>query len=466
MNNFTPFRGQSGRPLFALLLMILLGGLTTTSLQAQETPYKVPFAVFLEGECAEVGGNWQILRDTLASQDSFVVIAPGFKSMQTPPEDVPANRVRFRLNVLQSDDFHVWGRVRSAGPDEDSYWVRINEGEWVQWSNRLRFQNEWHWREVAGSPFPAPAGPMIIDFAFREPNTRLDKIYVSSMRASPTGLGGPAINCDEETDCTRFPEACRSAAWIEAECGNLSSDIKYTVNTSASNGGFLKTSQPSNLNVPSPTDDRAKVNFEVNLTEGGEYFLYFLMNAQNVGANSFWVKVDDSDWIDFSYEIGGADLKTTGFEWRMVNKSGDSTSFNLSAGMHTITVAKRESDTQLDKIYLGRNAAKPSGFGKFSLNCVSNALTPTRPPLDEGSEVAVYPNPAGNFVTFTLKNPTAGTVTAAVYDFSGRKLVQQQYGKTTGQLQGQLSVADLPAGLYRLVLATEAGVISRTFIKQ
>ncbi|NJB85026.1 hypothetical protein GGR26_000771 [Lewinella marina] len=465
MNNSTSLFGNRCGGVATLTLLLLLGIAFTQSAFAQNA-YKAPFAAYLEAECAEVGDNWISKKDTLAAQDSFVVIKPGFISMTAAPQDIPANRVRFRLNVLESDDYHIWGRVRSAGPDEDSFWVRINGGNWVQWSNRLRDKDTWNWREVAGSPFAAPAGEMIIDFAFREPNTRLDKIYVSSMRASPSGLGGPAINCGTETDCTRFPEACKSAAWIEAECGFLESAVKYTVSPNASNGGYLKALQPSNLKVPTSTGLSDQITFDLELEEAGTYYLYFLINAQDVGSNSFWVKLDGYDWIDFSYEIGGADLKTKGFEWRMVNVLGDSTKFDLSPGMHTLTVAKREADTQLDKIYLGRESTKPTGFGKFSLNCVGNALTPTRPPLDVANAVSLYPNPVTDRVTFSLDNRTAGPLSAAVYDFGGRRLLERSYGSTAARFQGELDVATLPAGVYRLVVTTDAGLVSQTFVKR
>ena len=99
----------------------------------------------------------------------------------------------------------------------------------------------------------------------------------------------------------------------------------------------------------------------------------------------------------------GSDLVAEGFEWKQVNNKGDTLTFDLEAGDHTIYLAKREAGTRIDKLHLRQDTIAPTGFGKVSLNCVGSDITPTRtPPLDLRSALDVFPNPASQPTQCTL----------------------------------------------------------------
>ena len=461
MMNINSSIGRSVPAVFAILLS--LGFLLSTAPLAAQ----VPFAVFLESECAEVGDNFMTVEDDMASNGSYVVVQEGNKSVTEPPEDVPANRVTFRVNVQEEDEYHIWGRVKGTAPDNDSYWIRVNGGDWIAWNRRLGASEDWIWRELNNSPFTAPAGEMVIDFAYREANTRLDKVFVTTINnLTPTGMDQPAINCDEQTDCERYPEACTDQVWIEGECGQVGNEWRYVKRDTVSNGGYIVSSQTTYLNPPTSTDAASVVSYTTQEISAGEYYLYFLMNARAVDNNSFWVKVDEGDWIDFSNNLDGTILLTEGFEWKQVTNSTDSTTFNLDAGNHTIYVATRETGTYLDKVFLGMQDTVPTGYGSLSLNCLENQVVPVRAPLDLTSELKVFPNPTTEQLTFSLTSDKLGSLEAAVYDFSGRRLQVQRYEKGTRTFQDQVDVSRLPRGVYQLVLTTGEGVVSRNFVKQ
>ncbi|MCP9235498.1 T9SS type A sorting domain-containing protein [Lewinella sp. JB7] len=449
--------------LFILSLILTFPRLTVAQTNGNPT---LPFAVYLEAECATIGDNWSVETDAEASGESYVVIKPGFRMLDEAPADVPENRVRFTLNVQQDETYYLWGRVQSPSAAEDSYWVRINDGAWIKWFNRLRLRNEWTWREVVGSPFFIPKGEVTIDFAYREPNTKLDKLYLSTLRQSPNGTEASALNCEDDVDCEANPAACESEAWIEAECGKLGNDWEYLIDTKTSNSGYVTAKTPSMLNAPTEQGTADQIVYTTDLTLAGDYYLYMRLNTPDLGKNSFWVKVDDGDWINFSFEVGGADLKTEGFEWRQVNAAGVASSFNLSSGTHTIRVAKREFGTQFDKVFLGRSTDVPTGFGKFSLNCQTNVTTPTRPALDLTANLDVFPNPANGMVNFRLDAPVRGDVTVNLVDLTGRSIRTMNYAKVSDRLADRVDVADLPKGFYRLVITTAEGVVSRPFIRQ
>ncbi len=467
MTIFTQIFCPNGR---TLLFFFLASFCFIPGLHAQdEQGSTLPFAVWLESECATVGGNWDVLEDTLASGDTYVVIKPGFNSKDNPPEDIPANLVTFTLDVQEGDFFRLWARVYADNADRDSYWVRVNGGSWVNWNSRLRNDSLWTWREVAQSPFFMEAGEVTIDFAFREPATRLDKIYVTSLLREPDdNMGGFPINCDEETSCSRFPESCANEFWVEGECADLGSRWDYVKDVNTSNGGYVVPRRPSVFTEPTDATPEVQLSYEAELPEAGTYYLWMLMNAFDETKNSFFVRVDDEPWTVFASGLGAGNsiLATDGFEWRQVNVGGDTTTYNLAAGTHTIYVALRESGTGLDKIALTRDSIAPTGYGKVALNCQTNDVTPVRTALDVTSKLSVFPNPALATLHLQLDAAVTGDVEVAVVDVNGRQLSIRRYQKSATLLADDIDVAHLPSGVYNLVVTSASGLITRPFVKR
>ena len=444
---------------------------TFTTLTAQENPQSaLPVGVYLEAECAALGDNWTTGNDDLASDTTYIVVEGDVISRDAPPADTEENLVTFTTYVQEADSLRLWGRVLSNSPDEDSFWVRINGGTWQQWSNRLRKDGEWIWREVAGSPFYVTEGTVTIDFTYREPNTWLDKIYLSSLRASPKGISAPGVNCSGTVECEDGD--CGANVSIEVECAPSadSSQWAYRVDTeNSSNSGYFVGLQPSVSALPTGTDAPDQLSYTVEIDSTADYYLYLRLNAPDQGKNSVFVKVDDAEWFEFGEELDGSQLQTAGFEWRQVNdaETADTITYRLEEGSHTIRLAKREAGTQLDKIQFSVDSVAPSGYGVRSLNCSPNSLTPVRKQLDLRSVVDIFPNPAGAYLNVSLKsNELRGRVQLRIIDLNGRLLSQQVYDKNIADLNVELDINRLPRGLYRLIVASELGITSRPFVKQ
>ena len=148
---------------------------------------------WLEAECGEIGSNWDLVRDAEASEGAYLQV-PDLNSRIEAPKDVDSNYVRFIVAGVQAGEYRLFGRVYAINPQKDSYWVRINGGEWFQWSDGFTYE-QWVWSEVTADPFDLEDGISVIDVAYREFQTRLDKLYLSQDGELPTGLGDPAINC-------------------------------------------------------------------------------------------------------------------------------------------------------------------------------------------------------------------------------------------------------------------------------
>ena len=149
----------------------------------------------LEAECGVVGSNWTIATDAAASNGEYAH-APGAKFIAEPPTDDPNNQIRFTLSSADPGEYYFYGRILAPNGQSDSFWYRVNGGEWVRWWRGLG-TSTFRWREVVDSPITLPAGTSTIDFTFREGDTRLDKIYLSKAVGAPSDMGKPGTNCND-----------------------------------------------------------------------------------------------------------------------------------------------------------------------------------------------------------------------------------------------------------------------------
>lgn len=150
--------------------------------------------LWLEAECAEVGGQWEVVPDAKASGGSYVAPPAGENFYDQPPGDVAANQISFTV-LTAAGGYHLFARILAPSSQDDSFWVRVNGGDWIKWWNGLDTNGDFAWREVDLSPFTLPEGESTIEFAFREDGTLLDKIYLSTSNKQPQGVGGQSSNC-------------------------------------------------------------------------------------------------------------------------------------------------------------------------------------------------------------------------------------------------------------------------------
>jgi N-acetylneuraminic acid mutarotase len=158
----------------------------------------VPFTAYLEAECGTVGSNWLVEADAAAAGGYYVTVQPGLNATVNPPADIPANQIVNEVTVPENGDYHVFARVYAANGSDDSFWVKIDNGNWIQWWQGLQTGNAYAWKEVLNSPFALSAGSHEITFAYREDGARLDKLMITNTETVPTGLGDPLAACVEE----------------------------------------------------------------------------------------------------------------------------------------------------------------------------------------------------------------------------------------------------------------------------
>ena len=148
---------------------------------------------WLEAECALIGSKWVTESDAAASQAVFAY-APGSRSMRAAPGVTETDHLRFLLTDAQAGEYQVYGRILAPDVDSDSYWIRVNEGSWVQWSKGIQKTGRFEWNQLA-VPLSLREGTNVIDIAYREGNARLDKLHLSRTPSAPAGFGDVADNC-------------------------------------------------------------------------------------------------------------------------------------------------------------------------------------------------------------------------------------------------------------------------------
>ncbi|MBN1153687.1 T9SS type A sorting domain-containing protein [candidate division KSB1 bacterium] len=147
------------------------------------------WSVYFEPECATVGEHWDILMDSQASNGRYVTVKSGIESLS----EAPAGRESFIIIPFSVDslrNYSVFARLNCPTANDDSYWVKMDDGEFTM-HNGLGTSG-WEWLKY--SDYLLSAGEHTLTIAYREDGAKLDKICISDCPYAPLGLGEEAEN--------------------------------------------------------------------------------------------------------------------------------------------------------------------------------------------------------------------------------------------------------------------------------
>lgn len=197
-------------------------------------------SISLEAECANaIGGRWTIMNDAGASNSQYL-LPPNQNSYDYPPLNTE-DLVRFQFEVEVSGYYRIYFRSKNANSASDSYWLRVNYGNWVKWNrvNADNYDSNFHWDQAGtwcGGPVAQPqtfyleAGTNTLEVSWREPNALLDKIFIALSGKAPQGLGPDAQNCGN----TNPPPACETVT-IQIKPDYYGSDITWNLQDETGN---------------------------------------------------------------------------------------------------------------------------------------------------------------------------------------------------------------------------------------
>ncbi|MEL6109124.1 MAG: SdrD B-like domain-containing protein, partial [Planctomycetota bacterium] len=289
--------------------------------------YEAAVDIMFEAEDYEWKDHpWTVKYDSNASGDRYIKAPNGSGShYHSPPH---GKKVVYQFDVDVSGSYELSALIRAKNSKDNSLWVRIDGGDWIQWHTPITGHNYqwhavtdgWHHESVA---FGLDAGSHTLEIKVREDGLRLDKFMVSKLSTQTVVI--------DATDATSID----TASWIEVDDdGNE----------------FLVAAGGNHYSAP-PAD--SELTYDFTIDEAGVFDVYGLVSADNGGANSFWIAIDDGPWIEWHLNVTG-----DGFEWQAVTDGSnqESVRFDLSAGQHTLKIKVREDGTRLDKLVITNDA--------------------------------------------------------------------------------------------------------------
>lgn len=385
-------------------------------------------SVWLEAECSTVGNLWDTKQSSQASGGEYLQIKPGNNAYNYAPKNAD-DRLGFTFNVSEAGSYKVWGRVKCATNNDDSFWVQVDEGSWTQWNN-LNNGGVWTWNDVHETrngdqavAYDLSAGSHTLNVAYREDGAQLDKLVViPTAQAAPSDLGGDDTGCSSPfEDLT-----------LEAEEATLSQAVVENNHPGYTGSGFV------NYN----NEAGSYVEWQVNVGTAGSYALSFRY------ANGSTVNRPCAISVNGTVVNAGLLFSPTD-AWTSYLYSEEMT-VSLQEGLNTVRAKANNGSggPNMDHLLVSTSSLARNGD-------MVEGKTGHIPSRERSLQV--YPNPTSGLLR--LQGADEGSV--QVYDLQGQL-------RLTGELDQnrELDVSTLPAGLYILNVKQEGRPLSIKIIKQ
>ena len=151
---------------------------------------------WLEAQDGDVERPWVVEESPNASGGKYITTR-GVDAGGEPPSEGYAT---YEFDLERGGEYEIRGRVQVPDNESDSFWVRVDDRDWVRWDRMRSRRGSWEWEsvpdhDVEGAPpkrFALDAGTHTLTVAFREDDAALDKLVVTSNRDPPVLFGEPA----------------------------------------------------------------------------------------------------------------------------------------------------------------------------------------------------------------------------------------------------------------------------------
>ncbi|WP_200240875.1 SdrD B-like domain-containing protein [Thiohalocapsa halophila] len=304
-----------------------------------------PAHVLLEAESGDLGPRWRVHHDNDASGGAYLSVQNGRNEYSHPDHRGIA---RYDFDVSQAGTHRLWGRVFTPGDHDDSFWVRVNGGDWIKW-NGIDWQDSWHWDSLHDSDdgnaevlLHLPAGANTLEVAYREDGAKLDQVLIT-----------PDLGLDPNTDPPSQAASGGAAPagpvtlTLEAEDGRLGRWWRTHRDPDAVGGRYLEIKRGKTSTRRPHRSDRGRASYAFDVDRAGVYTLFGRVIAEDGRDDSFWVRIDGGDWVRWNGIERGRN-----WVWDQVHDAdaGDAPlELYLEPGRHTLELAYREDGTKLDR---------------------------------------------------------------------------------------------------------------------
>ncbi len=338
---------------------------TTTPLPPTSTPTSAPGGtngmIVSEAESFSLILPMAVGIDTNASNSQFVSVASGSNDTNCASGNA-TGWATYTFTTATARNHKIWARTLAVSGSTDSFCFQLDNNAIEQWS--VPTNAAWQWNEVKDGTYYLSAGNHTIKFRYRETNTKLDKVVITSDLAYvPTGTGPGSGGGTGPTATPVPPTATRAAAtstptatptpgsggsgnyYLEAEAGSPAAPLSVANDSAASNGQYIWSATAKDTNCTNG-NTTGWATYTVNVP-AGTYKLWGRGIAPSGSNDSFCVQIDSGTISSWSMTI------STTWVWdNMVSGT-----FNLSAGTHTIRVRYREDGAKLDRLLLTSNTS-------------------------------------------------------------------------------------------------------------
>jgi hypothetical protein len=226
--------------------------------------------------------------------------------------------------------------------------------------------------------------------------------------------------------------------YFEPECATIGRNWKKTKYSGASNGYYVAVRSDTESVATAPVNINDQINITFTAAKDTTYYIFGRMSCPTTNDDSYWLKMDDGS---FAMMEG---LGTSGWKWMRI------TSYVLTAGEHTLTIAYRENGALLDKICISNYAYRPELMGADAENLCNPAGVTNLTEVPDGYSLGQnYPNPFNPSTEISYNLAQKGFVTLKVYDVLGREimtLVNEE--KPAGAYKINFKAVGLGSGVY------------------
>ena len=174
--------------IFAILFSNLLPAQTVVVKE-----HKDKVLLWMEAEAGDIASPMMVYDTEETSGGQFIEVRSGNNNTENAPKD---GQAIYKFTVENAGTYKIWGRVRIDMADEDAFWVKMDENDWVKWKG-IEVGCKWHWDEVHDNrnnnqvmEYDLAAGPHTLVFTYCMDQTRLDKLLITNdLEYIPTEKG-------------------------------------------------------------------------------------------------------------------------------------------------------------------------------------------------------------------------------------------------------------------------------------
>ena len=166
--------------------LFIIAVLNFNLLQAQTVVVKEnddKLYLWIEAEAGKIVDPMLVHDREEASGGQYIEVRGGNNNVENPPNDGLAF---YEFTVKTDGTYKIWGRVGIDMHDEDAFWVKMDDDNWVKWKG-IEVGCKWHWDEVHDSQkngqvmtFSLDAGPHTLALTYGMDQTRLDKWLITN----------------------------------------------------------------------------------------------------------------------------------------------------------------------------------------------------------------------------------------------------------------------------------------------